>query len=139
MEAKSHGLRELNRSPLVFRGVALHADGSPNHRGIAHGKFRFLRCDTAFKSAIGTSGQPLFLTRSKDRQRVDITRLPFSIKILLKSALRHCDGYQIREQDVLKVAGWQAHGTRQEIPFKPARLVLQDFTGAPVLKFFLLL
>ena len=70
---------------------------------------------------------------------IDITRLPFSIKILLESALRHCDGYQIREQDVLKVAGWQAHGTRQEIPFKPARLLLQDFTGAPVLKLFLLL
>ncbi|TPQ24759.1 aconitate hydratase AcnA [Methylomonas koyamae] len=64
---------------------------------------------------------------------MDITRLPFSIKILLESALRHCDGYQIREQDVLRVAGWQAHGIRHEIPFKPARVVLQDFTGVPAL------
>lgn len=64
---------------------------------------------------------------------IDITRLPFSIKILLESALRHCDGYQIREQDVAQVAGWQAHGPRHEIPFKPARVVLQDFTGVPAL------
>ena len=64
---------------------------------------------------------------------IDITRLPFTIKILLESVLRHCDGYQIREQDVLKVAGWQAQGQRHEIPFKPARVVLQDFTGVPAL------
>ncbi|MBD9356526.1 aconitate hydratase AcnA [Methylomonas albis] len=62
-----------------------------------------------------------------------IARLPFTIKILLESALRHCDGYQIHEQDVIKVAGWQAHGVRHEIPFKPARVVLQDFTGVPAL------
>lgn len=64
---------------------------------------------------------------------LDIARLPFSIKILLESALRNCDGYQIREQDVLTVAGWQAQGIRHEIPFKPARVVLQDFTGVPAL------
>ncbi|MCQ8183348.1 aconitate hydratase AcnA [Methylomonas sp. SURF-1] len=64
---------------------------------------------------------------------MDIARLPFSIKILLESALRHCDGYQILEEDVLKLAGWQAHGDRHEIPFKPARVVLQDFTGVPAL------
>lgn len=64
---------------------------------------------------------------------VDIGRLPFSIKILLESALRHCDSYQIREADVLNVASWQAHGIRSEIPFKPARVVLQDFTGVPAL------
>lgn len=64
---------------------------------------------------------------------IEIARLPFSIKILLESALRNCDGYQIHEQDVLKVAGWQAHGARHEIPFKPARVVLQDFTGVPAL------
>ncbi|WP_231890393.1 aconitate hydratase AcnA [Methylomonas methanica] len=64
---------------------------------------------------------------------MDIPRLPFSIKILLESALRNCDGYQIREQDVAKVAGWHTHGPRHEIPFKPARVVLQDFTGVPAL------
>lgn len=50
-----------------------------------------------------------FLPDIKIGNGIDITRLPFSIKILLESALRHCDGYQIREQDVLRVAGWQAY------------------------------
>ncbi len=63
---------------------------------------------------------------------VHIDRLPFSIKILLEAVLRQLDGYQIREEDVVRLAHWQPHqDIAPEIPFKPARVVLQDFTGVP--------
>ncbi|MBE0435201.1 MAG: aconitate hydratase AcnA [Methylomicrobium sp.] len=63
----------------------------------------------------------------------DLARLPHTIKILLESLLRNCDGYSITEDHVLGLAGWQAQGARREIPYKPARVILQDFTGVPAL------
>ena len=62
-----------------------------------------------------------------------LQRLPYSIKVLLEAALRTCDGYQVTEDDVRRIAGWKAAATEaaQEIPFKPARVILQDFTGVP--------
>src|SRR5262245_273957 len=55
-----------------------------------------------------------------------IDRLPFSIRILVESALRHCDGYQVTEDDVRRLAGWTPKpGAAAEIPFKPARVILQ--------------
>ncbi|HJT33733.1 MAG TPA: aconitase family protein, partial [Pirellulales bacterium] len=61
-----------------------------------------------------------------------IAELPFSIRILLEACLRQCDGYQVTEQHVRDVAGWRADAVPEiEIPFKPARVVLQDFTGVP--------
>jgi aconitate hydratase len=61
-----------------------------------------------------------------------IERLPFSIKVLLESALRNCDDYQVTQDDVKRLAGWDgATGDPVEIPFKPARVILQDFTGVP--------
>jgi len=59
-------------------------------------------------------------------------RLPFSIKILLENAIRNCDDYQVNFDDVRKIANWSAKGlTATEIAFKPARVILQDFTGVP--------
>ena len=63
----------------------------------------------------------------------DLSRLPHTIKILLESLLRNCDGYSITEEHVLGLANWQAQGSRREIPYKPARVILQDFTGVPAL------
>ncbi|MEX2114203.1 MAG: aconitate hydratase AcnA, partial [Pirellulales bacterium] len=61
-----------------------------------------------------------------------IAALPFSIRILLESALRNCDGYAVREDDVKNLAGWNAARPAQvEIPFHPTRVLLQDFTGVP--------
>ena len=61
-----------------------------------------------------------------------ISRLPFSIRVLLESVLRNCDGALITEQDVAALAGWNAESpAAQEVPFKPARVILQDFTGVP--------
>ena len=62
----------------------------------------------------------------------DISRLPFSIKVLLEALLRSCDGYEVMPADVIKLAGWQAaNPAKNELPFKPGRVILQDFTGVP--------
>ena len=61
-----------------------------------------------------------------------IERLPFSMRVLLESALRNVDGFSVREEDVEKIAKWRGGDTSEiEIPFKPSRVVLQDFTGVP--------
>ena len=61
-----------------------------------------------------------------------VSKLPFSIKILLESVLRNCDGRIIREDDVRNLASWRASDPgSQEVPFQPARVILQDFTGVP--------
>ena len=72
-------------------------------------------------SAIGELGLP------------DPGRLPYSVKVLLESALRNCDGLSVTEAVVRALAGWTSDGSHQrtEIAFKPARVLLQDFTGVP--------
>ncbi len=63
-----------------------------------------------------------------------ISRLPVSIRIVLESVLRNCDGKRISESDVKTLASWQPTAERSaEIPFVVARIVLQDFTGVPLL------
>ncbi|MFA5371186.1 MAG: aconitate hydratase AcnA [Sideroxydans sp.] len=63
-----------------------------------------------------------------------ISRLPVSIRIVLESVLRNCDGKKVTEQHVRELANWQPNAERtQEIPFVVARIVLQDFTGVPLL------
>ncbi|WP_199622367.1 aconitate hydratase AcnA [Paenibacillus alkalitolerans] len=62
-----------------------------------------------------------------------VSRLPFSIKVLLEAAVRQFDGRAITEEHVAQIAGWaQGRDHNKEIPFIPARIVLQDFTGVPV-------
>ena len=64
----------------------------------------------------------------------NIARLPVSMRIVLESVLRNCDGKKVTPEHVVEVAGWQANAPRQdEIPFVVARVVLQDFTGVPLL------
>jgi aconitate hydratase len=61
-----------------------------------------------------------------------VERLPYSMRVLLEAVLRNCDGYQVTEEDVRNLASWNAARPAEvEIPFKPARVVLQDFTGVP--------
>ncbi|CBZ54193.1 Iron regulatory protein-like protein, related [Neospora caninum Liverpool] len=58
--------------------------------------------------------------------------LPFSIRVLLESAVRNCDGFSIKPEDVQTILDWQKSSQAQkEIPFMPARVLLQDFTGVP--------
>ena len=63
-----------------------------------------------------------------------VSRLPHSIRVVLESVLRNCDGEKITEDDVRDLANWKANGKRvEEIPFIVARVLLQDFTGVPLL------
>jgi aconitate hydratase len=89
------------------------------------------------RDSISTSQGELGIYRLDKLERsgiANISRLPFSIRVLLEAVLRHCDGYQVTEQDVRNLAQWNASKPAElEIPFKPARVVLQDFTGVPAI------
>ena len=66
--------------------------------------------------------------------KLDLSRLPISLRIVLESVLRHCDGFTSRPRDVENLARWNAKKpASEEIPFTVARIVLQDFTGVPLL------
>src|SRR5580765_3274968 len=72
------------------------------------------------------------LDRLASRLGVSLDLLPFSIRVLLAAALRTCDGYQVAEIDVARLAALNPKATAAvELPFKPARVILQDFTGVP--------
>jgi aconitate hydratase len=63
-----------------------------------------------------------------------VSRLPVSLRIVLESVLRNCDGLKVREEDILNLCRWNAtKPAHNEIPFVVARIVLQDFTGVPLL------
>ncbi len=62
----------------------------------------------------------------------DVSKLPYSIRVLLEAALRNVDGFVVDQDDVKRIAGWGPDTAGSvEIPFKPGRVVLQDFTGVP--------
>ncbi|MBX5435980.1 MAG: aconitate hydratase AcnA [Alicyclobacillaceae bacterium] len=68
----------------------------------------------------------------EERGVAPVSKLPFSIKILLEAVLRQMDGQVITEQHVTELARWNAASPQKsEVPFKPARILLQDFTGVP--------
>ncbi|KAL7867643.1 hypothetical protein SRHO_G00090270 [Serrasalmus rhombeus] len=60
-------------------------------------------------------------------------RLPFSIRVLLEAAIRKCDGFYVKQEDVQNILNWEKQQNEAEIPFSPARVLLQDFTGIPAL------
>jgi aconitate hydratase len=63
-----------------------------------------------------------------------VSRLPVTLRIVLESVLRNCDGTRIKEDDVRALAAWKPNAERSaEVPFVVARIVLQDFTGVPLL------
>ncbi len=74
------------------------------------------------------------LSKLEDQGLGNVSSLPYSIRNLLEAVLRNCDGYTVTEDDVKHLAGWNAAApAKVEIPFKPARVVLQDFTGVPAI------
>jgi aconitate hydratase len=87
-----------------------------------------------FIPAQGQEGQFYSLPQLEREGIGPISRLPVSIRIVLESVLRNFDGKKIREQDVRALANWRADAERtEEIPFIVARVLLQDFTGVPLL------
>jgi aconitate hydratase len=87
-----------------------------------------------FSSAAGPVGRFYSLPQLEKNGIGPISRLPHSIRVVLESVLRNCDGQKITEDDVRELANWQPTGKRlEEIPFVVARVLLQDFTGVPLL------
>ena len=87
----------------------------------------------SFETASGRQGQ-FFSLPALARQFPEIGRLPISIRIVLESILRNCDGRKVTAEHVAQLAQWQARAPREtEIPFVVSRVVLQDFTGVPLL------
>lgn len=86
-----------------------------------------------FKTRSGTTGR-FFSLPALAEQFPKISRLPVSMRIVLESVLRNCDGLKITDEHVRQVANWYPNADRSsEIPFVVARVVLQDFTGVPLL------
>uniref|UniRef100_A0A2K6DAM6 Iron responsive element binding protein 2 n=1 Tax=Macaca nemestrina TaxID=9545 RepID=A0A2K6DAM6_MACNE len=59
--------------------------------------------------------------------------LPYSIRVLLEAAVRNCDGFLMKKEDVMNILDWKTKQSNVEVPFFPARVLLQDFTGIPAM------
>jgi aconitate hydratase len=87
-----------------------------------------------FDAGSSRTGQLYSLPQLEKEGVGPVSRLPVSIRIVLESVLRNCDGKKIAERDVRALANWQPNaGRADEIPFVVARVLLQDFTGVPLL------
>ena len=86
-----------------------------------------------FKTASGKE-HSFFSLPALARKYPNVKRLPRSIRIVLESVLRHCDGTKVTAEHVEQLANWKPNAPRvDEIPFTVARVLLQDFTGVPLL------
>jgi aconitate hydratase len=93
-------------------------------------EFKTLR---RFDAGSGREGSFFSLPALEEQGLGPISRLPVSIRIVLESVLRNCDGKKVRRKDVETLANWNAKApAAEEIPFVVARIVLQDFTGVPL-------
>ncbi|PRP93055.1 Aconitate hydratase precursor [Enhygromyxa salina] len=86
---------------------------------------------STFDLSDGSQGVIFRLQALEDKGLTKLAKLPFSIRVLVEAALRNHDGFLVTDEDVKTIAGWQPRGARVEIPFIPARVILQDFTGVP--------
>jgi len=92
----------------------------------------FEKKSVAKKLKVGPSQFTIYsLPQFAKARNLDITKLPFSIRILLESALRNFDNYQVTEKDINIIVSWKPNEKKDEIAFKPGRVILQDFTGVP--------
>ncbi|XP_057313674.1 cytoplasmic aconitate hydratase-like isoform X2 [Hydractinia symbiolongicarpus] len=88
----------------------------------------FARCAEQLKCS-STKYSLFNLTKINDER---YEHLPFSIRVILESVVRNCDGFQIHEKDVETILNWkETQHNAVEFPFRPARTILQDFTGVP--------
>jgi len=98
---------------------------------MSHSLFNTLQ---TFSLGSGHSGQSSSLPQLEQEGIGSVSKLPVSVRIVLESVLRNCDGRKITEADVRTLANWGATAERtEEIPFVVARILLQDFTGVPLL------
>src|SRR2546425_9054358 len=96
-----------------------------------HNLFQTLK---SFDIGNGKEGQFYSLPALEEAGVGNISRLPVSIRVVLESVLRNCDGKKVTEKNVRELASWKPQAERvEEIPLIVARIVLQDFTGVPLL------
>jgi len=96
--------------------------------------FNALGARDTFDAGFGPLGIYRLSHLEKTGVASNLTRLPYAIRVLLEAVLRNCNGFEVTVDDVKRLANWQAAApTPVELPFKPARVILQDFTGVPVL------
>ncbi len=86
-----------------------------------------------FEKSDGTMAIFMDLHSLEERGLCKLDEIPFSIRIILESALRKCDGFLVNEEDVRRIASWSPEMKPEEIPFSPSRVILQDFTGVPAI------
>ena len=87
----------------------------------------------SFQTASGKTGE-LYSLPALARRYPSVKRLPVSLRLVLESVLRHCDGVKVTREHVEQLANWRPKAARtDEIPFTVARVILQDFTGVPLL------
>ena len=97
---------------------------------MSHNTFNTLK---SFTPSAGKTGR-FYSLPALAQKFPSVKRLPVSIRIVLESVLRNCDGKKVTEEHVKQLANWKPKGARtDEIPFIVARIVLQDFTGVPSL------
>ncbi|XP_051126120.1 aconitate hydratase, cytoplasmic [Andrographis paniculata] len=129
----SHGVDWKSPTSLSAQiRIAAAASDSPLQR-----KISTMASENAFKGIFTSLPKPgggefgkFYSLPALNDPRID--KLPYSIRILLESAIRNCDGFQVTKEDVEKIIDWEkTSGKQVEIPFKPARVLLQDFTGVP--------
>ncbi|CAA7025855.1 unnamed protein product [Microthlaspi erraticum] len=102
-------------------------------------KFATIASEHAYKDILTTLHKPdggeygkFYSLPALNDPRID--RLPYSVRILLESAIRNCDNFHITKDDVEKIIDWENTSLKKfEIPFKPARVILQDFTGVSII------
>ncbi|KAL1560783.1 Acyl CoA oxidase [Salvia divinorum] len=147
----SHSVGQQNLRSLSFLSAAArwsHGAGwnSPTSQiriaslasdSLLHRKIATMASENAFKGIFTSLPKPgggefgkFYSLPALNDPRID--KLPYSIRILLESAIRNCDGFQVTKEDVEKIIDWEKTSPKLvEIPFKPARVLLQDFTGVP--------
>ena len=87
-----------------------------------------------FTYGAGKSGQLCSLPALEKAGWGNLSRLPVTLRVVLESLVRNCDGQRVREQDVRALCAWKPNAERtEEIPFVVARVILQDFTGVPLI------
>src|SRR5690606_21582948 len=114
-KARSNGLYTDIRKGKETVMAVLNAFGSRGTLDTGQGQAVIYRLDSLEKAGVA-----------------NVSRLPFSLRVLLESLLRHCDGYVVTQEQVEALARWRpGQASEQEIGFMPARVLLQDFTGVP--------
>ena len=147
MNPRSRPRLSSGRSPVgpAVRAVRFHGDECTQRPGRPRPTFRGrqqrIEIRVSMPNAFGAraslgAGLPDIYRLSALRRRAclsaDLGRAPVTLKILLENALRHAGGGIVREEDVATLAAWRPGASGEaEVPFMPARVVLQDFTGVP--------